>query len=388
MGLALSIGVLARAQQSDEARDLHRRALVVDTHVDTAQRMIYEPGFDLGRRHADGQLDLPRMKDGGLDAVFFSIWTPSETPGDEAVLSALAQIDAVQETARRLSKDVVLATSVADIRRASGDGQIAMLLGLEGGHMIADDLGLLRTYARLGVRYMTLTHNGNTHWADASRSEAEHGGLTGFGRDVVREMNRLGMMVDVSHVSDETFADVLEVTEAPVIASHSSCRAIADHPRNMSDDMLRTLARNGGVVMINYFAAFLSGEFNGALPSVQGEIDAALAACARGNEACTILTEDRVNKQLMLAGRLPRVGWEAILDHIDHAVKVAGIDHVGLGSDFDGASMPIGMEDVSMLPKITQGLLARGYSEGDVQKILGENLLRVMGEVEARRTAP
>ncbi len=242
---------------------------------------------------------------------------------------------------------------------------------------------MLRTYARLGVRYMTLTHNGNTSWADASRAKPAHGGLSDFGKDVVREMNRLGVMVDVSHVSDEAFADVLEVTTAPVIASHSSCRAVANHPRNMSDDMLRALAKNGGVVMINYYAAFLSQAFGDALGSVAAEVDAALAKCAKGNEACTIMAEDRVNKALMLEGRLPKVSWEAILDHIDHAVKVAGIEHVGLGSDFDGASMPIGMEDVSMLPAITRGLLARGYSDGDVQKILGENLLRVMGEVEA-----
>ena len=383
MALVLVLVAPARAQQSDEVLALHRRALVVDTHVDTAQRMIYEPGFDLGARHADGQLDLPRMKEGGLDAVFFSIWTVSETPAAEAVRGALAQIDAVHETTRRLAGDVVFATSVADIRRAHGDGKIAVLVGLEGGHMIADDIGMLRTYARLGVRYMTLTHNGNTSWADASRAKPEHGGLSDFGKDVVREMNRLGVMVDVSHVSDEAFADVLEVTTAPVIASHSSCRAIANHPRNMSDDMLRALAKNGGVVMINYYAAFLSQAFGDALGSVAAEVDAALAKCAKGNEACTIMAEDRVNKALMLEGRLPKVSWEAILDHIDHAVKVAGIEHVGLGSDFDGASMPIGMEDVSMLPAITRGLLARGYSDGDVQKILGENLLRVMGEVEA-----
>jgi membrane dipeptidase len=254
---------------------------------------------------------------------------------------------------------------------------------VEGGHMIADDLALLRTYARLGVRYLTLTHNYNTSWADASQDTPKHCGLTPFGREVVRELNGLGVMVDISHVADTTFNDVIATSAAPVLASHSSCRAISSHVRNMSDDQIRALAKNGGVMMINYNMDFLSQEFNDAAKPTKAEADAEIArVCRKDDEECAMLTGARLDREWIKAGRLPPVTWEKILDHVDHVVKVAGVDHVGLGSDFDGASMPIGMDDASMLPKITAGLLVRGYSEGDVRKILGENLLRVMGEVE------
>jgi membrane dipeptidase len=272
---------------------------------------------------------------------------------------------------------------VADIRRASRDGKIAALMGVEGGHMIDDDLAVLRSFAALGVRYLTLTHSLNTTWADSSGDKSVHNGLTAFGRDVVRELNRLGVMVDISHVSDKTFFDALEITRAPVLASHSSLRAISNHPRNMTDDMLRALATNGGVVMINYNAPFLSEEYRVALenPEWQAQVKAVNTACGR-DDACAILERQRIDHEAMRAGRLPRVEWEKILEHIDRAVKVAGIDHVGLGSDFDGAIMPLGMEDASKLPAITDALLKKGYSEDDVRKILGGNLLRVMEQVE------
>jgi membrane dipeptidase len=259
-------------------------------------------------------------------------------------------------------------------------------MGMEGGHMIDDDLGLLRSYASLGIRYLTLTHSVNTNWADSSGDSPRHNGLTAFGRDVVRELNRLGVMVDVSHVADKTFYDALEVTRAPVIASHSSCRALSNHPRNMTDDMLRALARNGGVVMINFSVGFLSEEHRVASQKVGGAAKMfaeALKTC--GNEACAILESDRLTRTAMMSGALPKVGWEKIVDHIDHAVKVAGVEHVGLGSDFDGTALPLGMEDASMLPKLTQALLDRSYSERDIQKILGGNLLRVMERVEQAR---
>ena len=252
--------------------------------------------------------------------------------------------------------------------------------------MIDDDLGLLRSYASLGIRYLTLTHSVNTNWADSSGDTPRHNGLTAFGRDVVRELNRLGVMVDVSHVADKTFYDALEVTRAPVIASHSSCRALSNHPRNMTDDMLRALARNGGVVMINFSVGFLSEEHRVASQKAGGTakmFEALLKTC--GNEACAILESDRLTRTAMMSGALPKVGWEKIVDHIDHAVKVAGVEHVGLGSDFDGTSLPLGMEDASMLPKLTQALLDRSYSERDIQKILGDNLLRVMERVEQAR---
>jgi membrane dipeptidase len=232
---------------------------------------------------------------------------------------------------------------------------------------------------------MTLTHFKNNNWADSSTDKPAHNGLTAFGKDVVRELNRLGVMVDISHVADKTFYDALAVTTAPVIASHSSARVIANHPRNMTDDMFRALARNGGVVMINYHAAFLSEEFRVASEKKSGNVVVKMDAMSKkcgGNEACTTMESERIDREAMMSGELPKVSWEKIIDHIDHAVKIAGADHVGLGSDFDGATMPIGMEDASKLPKITDALLKKGYSEADVQKILGGNILRVMEQVE------
>ena len=367
---------------SPRARSIHDRAIVVDTHDDTTQRLIFDKGFDLGARNKDGNVDIPRMRDGGLDAIFFSIWVTGDVIGPIAVKRAMDQIDAVRQAARTHS-DLMLATTAADIRRAASMKKIAVLMGMEGGHMIDNDLGLLRLYATLGVRYLTLTHSLNTTWADSSGDRPTHDGLTPFGKDVVRELNRLGIMVDISHVADKTFFDALEVTKAPVIASHSSCRAISNAPRNMTDDMLRALSKNGGVVMINYNAGFLSEEYRAAKrsPELNARIQTVTKQCGE-NEACSIRESERINQEAMTKGDLPKVTWEKIIEHIDHAVKVAGIDHVGLGSDFDGAVMPLGMEDVSMLPRITDALLKKGYSEKDIQKILGGNILRVMEDVE------
>jgi len=280
---------------------------------------------------------------------------------------------------------LVLTTTVAGIREAHRQGKIASLMGIEGGHMIASDLDVLRRYASLGTRYMTLTHTGNCEWADSSTDKPAHNGLTEFGKGVVREMNRLGMIVDVSHVSDKTFADVLEVSKAPVFASHSDCRAICDAPRNMSDDMIKRLAAKGGVIQINYHVGFLSQEFRNAEkahPEWDKRIALEIQKRCGAKEGCQLIEGDRITREYVLRGDLPRVEWTKIIEHIDHAVKVAGIDHVGLGSDFDGANMPFGMEDVSKLPQVTNALLEKGYSEGDVKKILGENTLRVMAEVE------
>jgi membrane dipeptidase len=369
---------------SERARRLHFSSLVIDTHDDTTQR-FFDDGFDLGARNALGSVDIPRMREGGLGAIFFSIWMPSKIRGPEAVKRALDQLDAVHEQVRAHSKDLALVTTAEEIREVHAQGKIAALIGIEGGHMIASDLGVLRSYAALGARYMTLTHSGNAEWADSSTAKAEHNGLTEFGKDVVREMNRLGMIVDISHVSDKTFADVLAVSKAPVFASHSNCRALCDAPRNMSDDMIRELAAKGGVIQINYHVGFLSQEFRNA-ERAHPEWDKAIAMeiqkrCGE-REGCQLIEGDRITREYVLRGDLPRVEWTKIIEHIDHAVKVAGIDHVGLGSDFDGANMPFGMEDVSKLPQITNALLEKGYSESDVKKILGENTLRVMAEVE------
>ena len=370
---------------SKRARALHFRSIVIDTHDDTTQRLL-DPAFDLGVRHTDGNVDIPRMREGGLGAIFFSIYIPGTITGPEAVKQALDQIDAVRETAARHPKDLMLARTADDVRRAHGEGKIAVLMGVEGGHMIADDLGMLRIYAALGVRYMTLTHMVNTDWADSSTDKPAHNGLTDFGKQVVREMNRDGIMVDISHVSDKTFYDALAVSQAPPIASHSSCRALCNAPRNMTDDMIRALAAKGGVIQINYHTGFLSPKMRDAekaRPEIEKQIEDEVKQRCENKIGCEEVELNTVTREFMAAGKLPRVDWSLIVDHIDHAVKVGGIDHVGLGSDFDGSIMPFGMDDASDLPKITDALLQRGYSETDVQKILGGNTLRVMAAAEA-----
>jgi membrane dipeptidase len=369
---------------SDKAKKLHFSSIVVDTHDDTTQRLL-DSHFDIAVPHTDGNIDLPRMRDGGLTAIFFSIWINGKILGPDAVKQALDQIDAVRETVRKHPDDLILATTADDIREAKKQHKIAALMGVEGGHMMGNDLAVLRTFAALGVRYMTLTHMQNNEWADSSTATPEHNGLTDFGKDVVREMNRLGMMVDVSHISDKTFYDVLEVSKAPVIASHSSCRALCNAPRNMTDDMIRDLAKHGGVIQINYHVGFLSQEFRdyeNAHPETEKEINDEIKKRCGTDESCTSVAGDQIVRDFMKDGKLPKVDWTLIVDHIDHAVKIAGADHVGLGSDFDGAVMPLGMEDATHLPQITDALLKKGYSESDIRKILGENTLRVMSEVQ------
>src|SRR6266446_4461328 len=378
-GLFVSAGtLLAAAVTADDisarAKKLHFSSIVVDTHDDTTQRFL-DGKFDLGTRSSIGSIDIPRMREGNLSAIFFSVWIPSKVTGPEAVNRALVQIDAVREQIRKHSNDLVLATTAVEVRDARKQGKIAALMGVEGGHMINSNLGVLRSYAVLGVRYMTLTHSGNDEWADSSTDKAVHNGLTDFGKDVVREMNRLGVIVDISHVSDKTFYDALEVSKAPPFASHSSCRAICDAPRNMTDQMMKDLAAKGGVVQINYHVGFLSQEYRDA-EKADPEINKAISEevtkrCGSdANEGCMLIEGDRVTREYVAKGVLPRVDYMKIIEHIDHAVKVAGTDHVGLGSDFDGANMPYGMEDATMLPKITEALLNKGYSEGDVRKIL------------------
>src|SRR5207302_11123287 len=379
--------LLAAVVKSDDisarAKKLHFSSIVVDTHDDTTQRFL-EGKFDLGRRYKDGSIDIPRMREGGLGAIFFSIWIPSKITGTEAVNRALAQIEAVREQVRTHPKDLALATTASEVRAARKDGKIAALMGVEGGHMISSDLGVLQKFADLGVRYMTLTHSGNDEWADSSTDKPAHNGLTDFGKDVVREMNRLGVMVDISHVSDKTFYDALTVSKAPLIASHSSCRALCDAKRNMTDQMIKDLAAKGGVIQINYHVGFLSEDFMNAdkNPEIAKAIADEVQKRCGDKEGCQLIEGDRITREYVQQGKLPRVEYTKIIEHIDHAVKLAGADHVGLGSDFDGANMPYGMEDASKLPQITEALVCKGYSEDDVRKILGENTLRVMGEVE------
>ena len=386
LGGLLVVTSLTGDNLSEKARKLHFSSIVVDTHDDTTQ-LLLDSKFDLGQHHTSGSIDIPRMREGGLGAIFFSIWIPSKVTGPNAVQKALEQIDAVREQVRTHPRDLVLATTAEQVRHARKDGKIAALMGVEGGHMINSDLGVLRKYAGLGARYMTLTHSGNDEWADSSTDKAVHDGLTDFGKDVVLEMNRLGVMVDISHVSDKTFYDALSVSKAPLLASHSSCRALCDAPRNMTDHMMKDLAAKGGVVQINYHVGFLSQEFRNAEkadPKINDAIAQEVTKRCGGdsNEGCLLIEGDRITREYVIKGVLPRVDYTKIIEHIDHAVRVAGIDHVGLGSDFDGANMPYGMEDASMLPKITEALLSKGYSDGDVKKILGENTLRLMTDVE------
>jgi membrane dipeptidase len=344
----------------ERAAKLHREAIVVDTHNDITSPMTDE-GFDLGARDASGktQTDIPRMKEGGLDAEFFAIYVAAKYAKEGgSARRAMDMIDDVYEQARRHPESLEMAFTSEDIRRIHKSGKIAALMGIEGGHAIEDSLAALRQFYRLGVRYMTLTHTNTNNWADSAGgvnnpAEKRHGGLSDFGREVVREMNRLGMMADISHVADDTFWDVIETTQAPVIASHSSCRALTNVPRNLTDDMLKALAKNRGVIMINFYSGFINTEY--AKPEMPAPTKAA-------------------NTSTM----------DMLMRHFERAIKVAGIDHVGIGSDFDGVDglLPAGMEDVSKLPAITYELLKRGYSEADVKKVLGENLLRAMAEVE------
>lgn len=368
------------------ARKLHFDAIVVDTHDDTTQ-LLLDPAFDLGQRHTTGSIDIPRMREGGLDAIFFSVWIPGSVTGQTAVDRALEQIAAVKRQIAAHPQDLVLATTAADIRRAASAGKIAVLIGVEGGHMINNDLANLRRFHELGVRYMTLTHSVNVDWADSSTDAPKSAGLSDFGREVVREMNRLGMMVDVSHVSDATFDDVLAISTAPVIASHSSARGIARVPRNMNDRMIEALAAKDGVMHINYHMTFLSQPYATAIKAddkrIENAINAQVTELCGTNEACQIAKGSALARERVAAGRLPRVEWTTIVDHIAYASKLAGTGHVGLGSDFDGADMPYGMEDVTGLPKITTALLERGFTPDEVRGILGNNTLRVMEQVEA-----
>lgn len=379
-GLILVVGCGAGtlAQQGDEARArrLHFTSIVMDTHIDVTPKL--QTDWKFTEEHTTGHIDLPRMRKGGLNALFFSIFMPGTVTGPKAVSDSLERIAAVHQLARDLPDQVVLCTTAAEVEQAHREGKIAGLMGMEGGHMINNSLPTLRMYAKLGVRYLTLTHSLNTDWADSSGEAPKHNGLNAFGKQVVGELNDLGVMVDVSHVSDKTFWDALATSRAPLIASHSSCRAISGHARNMTDEMIRALAAKGGVIQINYLDSYLDQalfEYSRKAQPLMRE----MMQKYPGRENLAKWREEVAK----VHGPAPRVSWEKIIEHIDHAVKLVGIDHVGLGSDFDGGPMPAGMDDVTHLPKITQALVRRGYSDADIRKILGGNTLRLMRAVEA-----
>src|SRR3984893_15403594 len=380
------------ATVTPRARAIHDSAIIVDTHADTPQRFLDED-FDVGSTnpHDVGHISLDKARRGNLGAEFFSIWVEPETNQGHFAQHTFDLIDSVYEQAARHPERMMMAFSVADIERAHQQHKLAALMGIEGGHSIENDIRLLRDYYRLGVRYMTLSWSNTNEWADSSgdindAKVQHHDGLTGFGKQVVLEMNRLGMMVDISHVADKTFWDTIAVTKAPVIASHSSARALDSHPRNMTDDMLRAVAENGGVVQVNFYSGFLDDDFRKAMEAQAKDQAAAVHQYedqlkAQGKPVVYV-DRDRIEREWM--AKIPRPPLKLLIDHIDHIAKVAGVDHVGLGSDFDGVSgaTPQGIDSAADLPKITQVLLDRGYSAEDIKKILGGNLLRVFAAVE------
>jgi len=374
------------------ARKIHDSAIVIDTHADTPQRFLDE-GFDIGSTDPNdvGHISLDKAKRGNLGAEFFSIWVEPETNEGHFARHTLDLIDSVYQQAARHPDRMMMAFSVADIERAHREHKLAALMGIEGGHSIENDMHLLRNYYRLGVRYMTLSWSNTNEWADSSGDIDDpkvqhHNGLTDFGKQVVLEMNRLGMMVDISHVADKTFWDTIATTKAPVIASHSSARALVNAPRNMTDEMLQAVAKNGGVVQVNFFSAFDDQNYLNAEKAQAKDKAAAtqkyLDEMKAQGKTVTFIDEDRIEREW--AAKIPRPPLKSLIDQIDHVAKVAGIDHVGLGSDFDGVAgaTPQGIDSAADLPKITQALLDRGYTAQDIHKVLGGNLLRVFGDVE------
>ncbi len=387
---------MKRATISEIAADVHRSALVIDGHADTPQRLLDER-YDLEAPLDGGHLNLPSAREGNLGAEFFVSWAdPRRFPGQFARRS-LELIDAVQRAAARHPDRMMMAYSADDIERAHRERKLAALIAIEGGHAIENSLDVLREYYRRGARYMTITWANSNGWADSSgdiddaKVQHTNDGLTEFGQDVIVEMNRLGMMVDLSHVADRTFARILDASRAPVFASHSSARALTQSPRNLTDEMLRDIAHSGGpgseggLVMVNFYSAFISEgwrkSWQALRPAVEAEReeeDARWRAKGQVVPYAVINARDRAS-----AAKIPRPPLGDLVDHIDHTVQVAGIDHVGLGSDFDGMpALPAGLDSAADLPKITVALMERGYSPESCRKILGENLLRFFREVE------
>ena len=396
--LLLSVNLAAAAQIMPKDADpalwaralkIHKKAIVVDGHNDITTPLVDED-YDLrnstaGKYHLGGapfHTDVARLKASGITGEFFAIYvsgTTMKTGG--AMHRAVDMIDATYRETERNPDSFVSCTTAAEIRGAKKRNKTCILMGIEGGYVIEDSLAALRVMYRLGVRYMTLTHNVATNWADAHRDE-KHNGLTDFGKDVVREMNRLGMFIDISHVSAKVMRDVLDVSTAPVIASHSGARGVNDHTRNVPDDVLARMAKNGGVIMVNFYPSFLDArtnkEENERSAKLKPQIDA-INEQFKGNQAAI----DEAVRKLKDANPIYMAPYMRIVDHIDYIKKIAGIDHVGLGSDFDGVPMlPAGMNGAEDLPLVTYEMLRRGYSETDIRKVLGENLLRAMAQME------
>jgi membrane dipeptidase len=361
----------AAAAASSDPAEIHRSAILIDTHNDVPMKVL--KGYDIATPSPAGSTDLARLRAGGVDAVFFAAYVPAAQArqGTAAEYCRRVMRAIRHDIAARHPRDFQFAQTAADIMNAAKQGRIAALIGIEGGHAIENSLDKLREFYEAGARYMTLTHSNTNDWADSSGDKPRHGGLNGLGESVVAEMNRLGMMVDVSHVSDDTFWDVMRVSKAPVIASHSSCRAISGSKRNMTDDMLRALARNGGVVQINFACDFLNEKVR------TDSVEAKTAVRRKHGLDMDVLRAE-------VERRFARATISDVVAHIDHAVKVAGIDHVGIGSDFDGIDCaPVGLEDNAKFPALTRELVKRGYTRERIHKIYGGNTLRVMRAVEA-----
>ena len=370
---------------------VHQSAIVIDTHADTPQRFVDEH-WNFTDPLNGGMLNYDSAKKGNLDAQFFSIWVdPNQYPANASAKRTLTLIDATLEQVRKAPDKLQFCTTADDILAAHKDGKFAVLMGIEGGHSIENSLALLRDYYRLGVRYMTLTWSNSNDWADSSGdmddpSVQHHNGLTPFGKQVVAEMNRLGMMVDISHVSDKTFWDVIATTRAPVIASHSSARALTSAPRNMTDEMLLAMKKNNGVVMVNFFPAFIDEKWREAWTAQAPERKKAQQAMEADYKSKGLPVpynaSDKIDREF--AARIGRAPFDSLIDHFDHVIKIAGIDHVGIGTDFDGIPVPPdGIDSAADLPKVTAALMARGYTAEDMRKLLGGNLLRVFREVQA-----
>lgn len=368
---------------SDEARRIHGEALLIDGHNDLPGEVRKRgnssfTALDISQPQPALDTDIPRLRAGGVKAQFWSAYVPAETMrSGGAARQTLEQIDLIYRMVQRYPETFLLARTADDVERAQREGKIASLIGLEGGHSIEDSLGVLRDFARLGARYMTLTHSDTLAWADSATDQAKSGGLSAFGVEVVQEMNRVGMLVDISHVSVETMHAALRASRAPVIASHSSAYAIAPHPRNVPDEILREVAANGGVVMVNFFSGFVVPEAARVMANMF-DVGRRLRTSNPGDAEF-----EKAMKEWIKANPFPAGTIHDVVDHVDHIVRVAGIDHVGLGSDFDGVTrLPAQLEDVSCYPLITQELLNRGYVAEAIRKILGQNTLRVLRAAE------
>ena len=361
------------------ALPLAAQTVGIDSHIDTAQRILIDRA-DITQRSPVGHVDIPRLKEGGVNTPFFALWVPTYYKGAEAIRRTLDLRDAMQRLFDTHPEQIALALNAADVLRITRSGRIAAILTIEGGHQIDNDLAVLRMYYRLGIRSMTLTHFRNTEWADSSTDKPAHNGLTEFGKEVVREMNRLGMIVDVSHVSDKTFFDTLAVSTKPVLATHSSCRSLSDVPRNMTDEMLQALATNGGVVGITFGEGFLNPKDAEQLKADISKVSAEPVLTGKALDDYAAEEMHRDMKPVPTAATI-----DDAVAHIDHAVKVAGIDHVGIGSDFDGiSSPPQGLEDISKMGALKAALRTQGYSDADIAKIFGGNTLRVLREVTGK----